>query len=228
MVILNDVVPINYNHMNKNILKKTNGIIIKILDDLFYNNEKKDQYIKYISNNMNMELKTIFEGNNFLYSSMNNRYCIHIYKRGIREGTVCGAKIEIKANKDEHKYLCSRHCRSYESKSRNYITYKRCSYIRNNNELCKHICKDNNKYCYIHKKYVKEYNDEYIKRKNIERLKNRRKLYFKMKRAKNSKNSKIKKTIFKYITYNDICTNIIIKNKNKYKNNIISTIYYIT
>lgn len=233
MVILNKVVPIDYNKMKKIILKKSNESIMKTLDELFFNNENKDEYIKYILKNNNESLKEIFNSDNNIYLFINNNYCVHKYKRGNREGQICGAKIEI--NSDN--YLCSRHNRSYKPKQRNYNINKRCSHVRNNNELCKHICRDNNKYCYIHKKIyekdIKEDNIDYIKRKNIEELKNRRKLYFKMKKAKYLKNSKIsdfskiskiKNIIIEYITNNNIDINIFMKNKNKYKflNNIIN------
>lgn len=81
-------------------------------------------------------------------------------------------------------------------------------------------------YCYIHR-------DNYIdiKFKNIEKLKDKRKLYFKMKKTKIPKYTKylkipkIKNTIFEHIIYNDIVynnniNNIFMKNKRKWLNKL--------
>lgn len=230
MVVLNNVIPIDFNNMKKKLYNKLDDKIINMLNGIFY---KKDniKYIEYIRKNIIKELKEIMNSNNFLELSMNYNYCDHIYKRGSREGYMCCAKIFINPNEKSQKYRCSRHCRSYESKHRNYIIHKRCSHIKNNDERCKHICKNNNKYCYIHEKYYKE--NKNVKKKNIERLKNKRKLYLKIKKekytkhlniSKNAKNSEIKNILFKHIIYNYV----YMKKPENYKKNYKKKIYDIT
>lgn len=231
MVVLNKVLPIDYNNMKKILWKKFDEKIIKILNDIFYN-DKNNKRIEYLRKNINGELKNIMDLDYFIYLCMNYSYCKHIYKNGNKEGHICGAKIFIKAEDDSQKFLCSRHCRKYKSKKRDYNVHKRCSYIRNNNELCKHICRNNDKYCYIHKKMYREDDYENIKRNNLEKLKNRRKLYFNMKKTKNPKflkNPKIKNITYKHILYNYLYMKKIKKYKEEYiKEEYKSRIYAIT
>lgn len=177
MVILNDVVPIDFNKSKKLLWKILDKKIIKILDDVFYNNENREKYITYIHRKMKEEYKEILDDNHFLFLIMNNRYCTHIFKRGRMEGMVCGAKIEINTTS---KYLCSRHNRIYKPKSRNYTLEKpRCNYIKNNSERCKHMTNNLKTYCYIHNKYSKD--DKIEKENQINKLKYLRKILFKNK-----------------------------------------------
>lgn len=231
MVILNKVIPINYNYMKKKFLEGLYGKVIKILDDTFYNcsDEDKKKYITYIHKNIIKESRNIFDSNHFIYLSMNKNYCTHIYKRGKMEGHICGAKIEIESDD----YLCSRHNRKYVPKQRKYsMKNPRCKHIKENGNQCRHKCSKHKIYCYIHNNYYKEDNYEHIKMKNIEKLKIKRKLYFDMKKIKNSKNfknskisnfsknSKIKNILFEYIKHNNIDINIFLKNKKKCLNKI--------
>lgn len=223
MVILNDVVPINYNKMKKLLWEKFDEKVLKILDNIFYNcsEEDKKKYIKYIYKNMKEELKEIMNNNNFIDLSMNYNYCNHIYKRGANEGKICGAKIFI--NKSNN-YLCSRHCRNYEPIQRKYnIKTPRCNHTRNNGKQCKHKSLKNNIYCYIHEKLY-PIDNEIIKLKKIKHLRilyNKNKYRNKYKKNKTfSKNSRI---IFKKKEHDknhkDIFNDIFFENtlkKNKY------------
>lgn len=230
MVILNSAISVDYNKMKNIILKESNENIMKILNDLFFNNENKDEYIKYILKNNHEKLKEIMNSNYNIYLFINNNYCVHKYKRGKREGHICGAKIEIESDD----YLCSRHNRKYESKQRIYsMENPRCSYIRNNNQQCKHKCKKNNNYCYIHfknEKYeIKNNNRKYDK---INKLKYLRSIYYINKCNKNKykydKNNYKKIRLCEHNNYNiykkhfkkiEICEDItFIENElNKYK-----------
>lgn len=90
--------------------------------------------------------------------SMSYKCCTHVYKNGKKYGEVCGAKVFIETNDKLQKYLCSRHCRDYDTKKRIYNKDNiRCNYIRNNGEQCKHKCNKYKKYCYIHKKEEEEH-----------------------------------------------------------------------
>lgn len=244
MVALNKVFPIDYNNMKKILWKKFDERIINVLNNVFYKNEN-NKHIDYLKESMIKELKDIMNSNNFLYLSMNYNYCVHKYKRGSKDGHFCGAKIFINPNDDSQKYLCSRHCKNYCTKSRKYSDKTpRCDYIRINGEQCKHICKNNDKYCYIHKKICGEDNYEYIKQKNIEKIKYRRNLYLKIKKekhkkyldipkflknSKSAKNPEIKNILFEHIIYNYlyIKEKDIEGYKKQYKN-YVKNIYDIT
>lgn len=161
MVVLNNSLPIDYNYLKKNISTKLNDSVLNILENIFYKNEEKDKKnINYILKNIKIDLKNMLDENRFIDKNINYNYCNHIYKRGKHEGYMCCKKIFIKPNSDEQKYKCSRHCRNYNTKSRSYSKYNpRCSYIRKNNERCKHRCYKDNIYCYIHEnKYNIEHN----------------------------------------------------------------------
>lgn len=142
-----------------------------------------------------------------------NSICMHIHKNGKRTGEICGNKIFVKTDNKLQKYLCSRHCRDYIPKGRIYNeNRKRCSFIRNNGNMCKHICKQNNNYCYIHKKEednIKllefaphKLNNSNIEKDNIiknlflEKLKNKRKIYLLKKKIKRCNNKKLNNIIF--------------------------------
>lgn len=190
MVLLNEVISVDYNKMKNIILKKSNESIIKILEDLFYNKKDKDNYIKYVLNNMNQDLKKILEFDHNIYLFMNNKYCIHKYKRGRLDGHICGAKIEINSNA----WLCSRHDRSYNAKPREYsVKNPRCNHIRNNGERCKHKSLAYNTVCYIHTKYYSDNmkNDKNNKMNSIKKLKKLRLLYNKNKNRYKNKNRNI-------------------------------------
>lgn len=179
MVVLNNVLPVNYNKMNKIVLKESINKITNIIEDIFYNDKNKIKYRDLITKRFNEELKDIYDSNHNIYLFMNNRYCVHRYKRGIREGHVCGAKIEI----NSYDYLCSRHNRDYKTNNRVYTNNNiRCNYIRNNNQQCKHRCSEHNSYCYIHLKNIEIY-----KKNNLEKLKKMRINYFKNKSKYNYK-----------------------------------------
>lgn len=230
MVILNDVVPIDYNKMKRLLWKKLDWKIISILNNTFYNyNEKdKNKYINYIYNNIKNDYNQIVDSNYFVDKSMNKNYCVHIYKRGKREGQICGNKIFIESNDKMQQFLCSRHCRDYSSKPRNYSHEKpRCNHVRINGNQCKHNSLKYSKYCYIH-------NQNYILNKvnhevddKIKKLKYLRMLYYKN-RKKNRKN-KIKQIIysFKKKSYGDIKYDLkynYINNNNVFHN--FPIIYY--
>lgn len=209
MVILNNVVPVNYNKMKRLLLSKVDEKTKNIIDRLFYNNENKNKYTDYILKNINQDIKDIMDNNHYLDLFVNYNYCNHIYKHGKREGMMCCAKIFIKPNDKKNKYLCSRHCRNYNSKPREYsINKPRCNYIKNNGKQCKHICSNFNRYCYIHE-YIEIENNKYTNEKinKIEKFKFLRKLYFKnkykSKRKYNNKNKKNKnKDKNKYLMIN--------------------------
>lgn len=153
----------------------------------------------------NIETKDIFYYKNLLDQirmdsfwnlySLSHKVCMHIYKNGKKYGEICGAKIFINTENKMQKFLCSRHCRDYIQKSRNYTKDNtRCNFIRNNGSRCKHKCSKYLNYCYIHKisneKSIEEYKKDFI-----EKLKKKRKLYFLKKNEKNVKNEKIFKIL---------------------------------
>lgn len=236
MVVLNEVLPIDYNNMKKKLWKKLDRKVLKILNDLFYKDEN-NKHIEYLRKTFINELKDTMNSDYFLYCSLNNNYCIHKYKRGKRDGKICGAKIFINPNDNSQIYLCSRHCKNYDTKPRKYsVENPRCKHIRNNENQCKHVCKNNEQYCYIHKKMYKGDNYEHIKQRNIEKIKYRRKLYLKIKKekykkyldipkfSKNAKNLEIKNILFKHIIYNYV----YMKKPENYKKNYKKKIYDIT
>lgn len=206
MVVLNKVIPIDYNYMKKILINKSNEKLLNILNNIFYNyNEKdKNKYITYILFNMKKELKELLDENHFLDLSMSYNYCNHIYKYGRREGELCGAKIFIKNNNKDQKYLCSRHCRNFEPKHRKYTDKTpRCSYIRNNGKQCKHRCSAYNKKCYIHKEseeYKKHINLKINEINKLNKLKYLRLLYYKNKYK--NKHYKLKNSKLNYIFHN--------------------------
>lgn len=122
-----------------------------------------------------------------LYSA-SEHICEHVYRRGKKEGQICGAKFFIKTNDKLQKYLCSRHCRNYDTKPRKYtINNPRCNYERKNGEQCKHRSLSFKTYCYIHIKYKNENkNKEYMNSK-INKLRYLRKLYYRNKYKKKRK-----------------------------------------
>lgn len=216
MVILNEVVHINYNKMKRLLYNKMDEKNKNVLDNVFFNKNEKEK--KYINYNIISELKKIMDSNLFIDLSMNYSYCKHIYKYGKYEGHICGAKIFIKYNDKRSKFLCSRHCRDYNKKHRKYSEEKpRCKFIRNNNKQCRHITGKHIDYCYIHRE---DYKNNLLETnlKNIEKLKRLRIIFF-----KNKNKSKIKyKLISKLLTYNNkfekYFKNIIkIDNYRKYK-----------
>lgn len=182
-----------------------------------YNKFKEliDKYRENIETNDTFYYKYLLEDirkTNFwnIYLSSNS-ICMHIHKNGKRAGEICGNKIFVKTDNKLQKYLCSRHCRDYIPKGRIYNeNRKRCSFIRNNGNMCKHICKQNDKYCYIHKKeedniklleFAPQLNNSNIEKDNIikklflEKLKNKRKLYLLKKKIKRCNNKKINNII---------------------------------
>lgn len=201
MVILNNMIPVDYNKMKKILWNRIDKKLIKILDDIFYKLNEKNQkkYISYIYNNMKKDFYEILNENHFIDRSMNYNFCNHIYKSGKYEGQICCAKIFIKPD-EKQKYLCSRHCRKYETKPRNYTKYNiRCKYVKNNGIQCKHKCAKNKLYCYVHNKFNENENKTYInytqKEKAVNKLKLLRKIYYdNIYRKKNKKinNYKIK------------------------------------
>lgn len=178
-----------------------------------YNKLKEliDKYRENIETNDTFYYKYLLEeirNTNFwnIYLSSNS-ICMHIHKNGKRAGEICGNKIFVKTDNKLQKYLCSRHCRDYIPKGRIYNeNRKRCSFIRNNGNMCKHICKQNNNYCYIHKKEEEHIESLEIAPHNfnnsnmdkdlfLERLKNKRKLYLLKKKIKRINNKNINNII---------------------------------
>lgn len=217
-----------------NVFKKFKELIDKYREEI----ETKDTF--YYKNLLEEIRNTSFWN---LYSLSYN-VCMHIYKNGKRQGQVCGAKIFINTDNKLQKYLCSRHCRDYISKNRVYTKDNiRCSYKRNNGNICKHKCEKNKNYCYIHKEkseHIKlleiahpNFNDSNMyKNFFLEKLEKKRKIYFlrkynkyrninnNAKYIKNLKFSKIPKfynfsKIFNI--YNDDYINYNYYNKTKYK-----------
>lgn len=180
MVLLNSFIPLDYNYMKKIFLTKLNEKTIDILDGLFYNNEHKNKYANYILKNIIRESKNILDENHFVDMSLNYSYCNHVYKNGKNKGMMCCAKIFIKPNHRKQKFLCSRHCRDYNTNSRIYsIDNPRCGYIRKNGNQCKHKCNKYVNFCYIHNKYEnKEEKNESYKKLFFRKLEKRRSLYF--------------------------------------------------
>lgn len=171
--------------------------IKEYIDEYRYNIETKD--IHYY----NLLLEKI---NNIgflnIYCS-SEKVCMHTYNNGKKAGKICGAKIFIKTNNRLQKFKCSRHCRDYNTNSRNYINRNRCEYIRNNGIQCKHYSIKNKKFCYIHKYEENiKFNIEMEKQCILNKLEKRRKKYFLVKYNKNKHNNK----------------NIIIKYNNFLKN----------
>lgn len=172
--------------------KKVYNKIKELIDDYRNNIETNDNfYYTYLLE----ELKRINFWN--IYCS-SNKICMHIYKNGKKEGQICGAKVFIETDNKLQKFLCSRHCRNYATKSRNYTKdNKRCSFIRSNGNMCKHKCGKGKNYCYIHKE---EEEDKHIESLEIvegnlndfnmnrdlflKKLEKRRKLYFIRKKNK--------------------------------------------
>lgn len=127
-------------------------------------------------------LESIRNANFWNASCAADRICMHIYKNGKRAGEICGNKIFIIANNRLQEYLCSRHCRDYETKGRTYDKkHGKCNYIRKNKEECKHRCANGDKYCYMHKKFCEE---EDLKKIFIKNLEKKRKKYKKLKKRK--------------------------------------------
>jgi hypothetical protein len=149
------------------------------------------------------------------------KVCMHIYKNGNKAGEICGSKVFIKTENKLQRFLCSRHCRDYNSKKRSYNSVnKRCNHMRNNGEQCRHKCNHNKEYCYIHKKLYNELiinandkNDINVKSNAIKNLEKRRNLY------NLKKYDKIKYNKHKYINniikYNDFQD--FLKFSNSYK-----------
>lgn len=130
--------------------------------------------------------------------SASEHICEHEYKRGNKQGQICGAKIFISTDNKLQKYLCSRHCRDYKSNHRIYYkNHVRCKYIRKNGEQCRHRCGADTVYCYIHKddknnKFINDINiadkpDRDTYNKAVNKLKRKRCLYFKLKKIKKDK-----------------------------------------
>lgn len=122
-----------------------------------------------------------------------NRVCMHIYKKGSKAGSICGAKIFISANVGLQKFKCSRHCRDYDAKNRVYNNVNtRCNYIRTNGLQCKHKCSQYTDYCYIHKdvninadnKTIINVNNKIIINQSLKKLKKKKIHYFKSKYEK--------------------------------------------
>lgn len=209
MVVLNDVFPINYNKMKKLLSHRLNEKLLNILDEIFYKDNDKEIYIEYILKNMKEELKEIMDNNHFLDLSINYNYCNHLYKSGKNNGYLCGAKIFI--NPDNGKkplFKCSRHCRNYSPKPRNYsIENPRCDYIRKTGEQCKHRCSKYNTKCYIHNNSKDDKKIINLKINKINKLRHLKLLYYKKKTKKkdyNFKKSKLNKNKKEYHIYEKI------------------------
>lgn len=201
MVLLNDYLPFNKKKLKNNLIS-----ILKNRSLLDIYDEKTKRIIENTLNYYIKEIENKFSDNHFLNMNINDKFCMHIFKRGRREGEMCCAKIEI----NSREWLCSRHDRKYNPKHRNYsIERPRCNFIRENGEQCKHMSNKHICYCYIHRK-----NDLDIKLKNLEKLKKLRKSFFKNKYNKYKKIKSILKNnlLCKYnCKYN--------KNENKIENN---------
>lgn len=138
------------------------------------------------------ELTTDF----FWYKNSSDNICTYKYGYNSKQfGKICGAKVFVKSNDNLNKYLCSRHCRNYKPKERIlHDNETQCNYIRNNNLQCKHKCKNNKKYCYIHEKKVnvellefatvKKNNYKIEKKRFLKKLEKKRFLYFLRKKNK--------------------------------------------
>lgn len=144
--------------------------------------------IKYGENNANRYYADVIKKMSGTYfwnvDCASDRVCMHTYSRGIKKGQICGNKIFITTDNRLQKFLCSRHCRDYVTKGRTYSDrHKRCNHIRANGEQCKHKCSSNATYCYIHvtKKAIHG-PDEALYNDAINKLKKKRKLYFKLKK----------------------------------------------
>lgn len=159
--------------------------IKEYIDNYRNNIETKDvHYYNLLLENIN----NIGFFNNYCSSE---KVCMHIYNNGNKAGNICGAKVFIKTNNKFQKYLCSRHCRDYNTKCRKYNNRNRCKYIRNNGSQCKHYSIKNQLFCYIHKAEENiEYNIEMEKQCILNKLEKRRKKYFLVKYNKNKHNNK--------------------------------------
>lgn len=183
-----------------------------MIDEYRQNIDTKDTYYyKYLLE----QLKNISFWNIHCSSE---KVCMHIYKNGNKVGEICGAKVFIKTENKLQRFLCSRHCRDYKSKNRSYNNVnKRCNYIRNNREQCRHKSEHNKEYCYIHKKFYNELiinandkNDINVKFNVIKKLEKRRNLYFLKKYDKINYNKH--KYINNIIKYNDFQEFFLIPN----------------
>lgn len=175
-------------------------IIYKNIEKIF------KEYKQYIEENDNFkesfykECLEKFRSNYFWFINSSEKICCHMYKNGKKEGQLCGAKVFIKTNNRLQKYLCSRHCRDYESKKRILKeNEKYCDFVKENGNQCLHKCKNNEIHCYIHKKednkilVIDPFKLNVLninKKLFIDKLKKRREIYF-LKRKKKYINNNI-------------------------------------
>lgn len=190
MVCFNKNLPINLKQMKKVLLSEIDYIIndkLYFLDIIFSslkNDLKKDEdkynnKIKKLKDNIIKEISNKFNSDYFLYKIMDDNHCTFKHKRGKRESEFCCKKITN--NGDKKKYLCTNHNPKHipQPKVINKNNEEVLSSITNINDnkkireniiLNKNIYRNNkiNKiYLYNKKSNFKSNNKQYISNINI-------------------------------------------------------------
>lgn len=225
MVSTNNIM-INENILNKKIKENIKNVLnnnlfwYDINGKNIFNEKQKNRIMKNIMKEFSYNM------NGCIHNSIDYNYCIHKYRNGKNTGKYCMAKVRIESNDNKNKFLCSRHCRNYNSNERNYSKRNRCKHIRDNGIQCKHFSNNKTDYCYIHCKDEKEEENRFIfNSKHILKLNLLRNIYYKklkyrkkkLKKEKQNKKENNKKND-KKIKLNTNDQNAFYQNNNK--NNI--------
>lgn len=159
MVCLNEVLPFNKIILRNNIY---NGLQEKIR--LEFAMELDEKIIERINKNIQKNVKEMFGNNHFLYLNIDENHCVHMFKKGKKEGYYCTKRIKTNIPKDSKKdYLCCSHSKQHIPRKKNnkkiYENSKNFenSVIREKNKFIisnfnKTICKNNNKNRILKKK----------------------------------------------------------------------------
>jgi hypothetical protein len=127
MGCINKKLPINLQQMKKVLLKEIDYIIndkLYFLDIMFEslkNDIKKDEEkynnkIKKLKDNMIKEIGSKFDSDNFIYNIIDDNHCTFKHTRGKNDGKFCCKNITINGNKK--KYICRIHNKEHIAKKK--------------------------------------------------------------------------------------------------------------
>lgn len=129
MVCLNRKLPINLIQMRTELIKEIDYIIdnkLYFLDVIFSSlkNDIKNDENKYnnkidkLKNNIIKEIKNKINADNFIYRIIDDDHCTFKHKRGKNEGHYCSKKINTNLEGQKKDYLCCTHSKKHVPKKK--------------------------------------------------------------------------------------------------------------
>lgn len=163
MVCLNENIRFNKIKLKNNIPKEINKMI-----KLEFNYLIEEKMLEKIYKRINEKSEEMFSDNYFLYLNMDKTVCVHMFKKGKKEGYFCQKKIRTNLPENSgNDYLCCSHSKKHIPRKRKNT--KNFLKISENPEFLK-FREDHNKEKNFHKIYNKKNKINKSKKKKLKRI----------------------------------------------------------